>query len=202
MQSMLPGFDGIGDVARGDGISPEEARRISREACTSFEAREDLAWMDDSHGLRAEGWPWRVACYIAWATTPRKERWPETMQALAAHLGLRSARTIRAWREKNPAIDERVKGTIIGPLMEARGEIIKALIESATTSDHKNHPDRKLALEIVQLYTPRQEVEATVRQAGVFLPELEPEGNLDLPESAESFGKEGDEDGGGVGLAA
>jgi hypothetical protein len=174
MQEMLPGFDEIEAVVEGDGISPEEARRISEESRRAFERRGGVDWMEEYTALRAEGWTWRVACYISWAMTPRKGRWPKSMQELASVLGLRSARTIRAWREKNAAIDERVKGAIVAPLMEARADIIEALVESATSPDYKHHRDRRLALEMAKLYTPRQEVDATVKQAGVFLPELEP----------------------------
>lgn len=173
-QSLLPGFDEIIEVAVWDGISPEEARVISGAARAAFERRDDVSWMEDYVELIREGWPWRVACYIAWATTPRAVRLPKTMGELASVLGLSSARTIRAWREKNAAIDERVRGMIVAPLMAARADIIEALIGSATTADHKNHPDRRLALEMAKLYTPKQEVDATVRQARVFLPELEP----------------------------
>lgn len=176
-QAVLPGFDELVEVTAGEGISPEEARRISLEAQAAVESLcvEEAGWMVDYHLLRAEGWPWRVAAYIAWASMPRGKRWPGTLQELAGQLGLRSARTIHKWRKKNGAIDERVKVGLVEPLMEHRGDVLEALVRSATKVDHKNHPDRKLFLEMTKLHTPRQEVDATVKQAGIFLPEVEGE---------------------------
>lgn len=173
-QEMLPGFDEFRDVAEAEGISPEEAARISAEARAAFEALggERVAWMDEYLALRAEGWPWRVACYVAWACTPRQGRWPGTLAELASHLGLKSARAIRRWREKNEQIDARVAAGLFAPLLSARADVLSALVEVATEPEAKNHPDRRLYLEMTRLYTPRQEVDATVRRAGVFLPEL------------------------------
>jgi len=64
-------------------------------------------WLDDYLELCKGGWPWRVAAYIAWASTPRGSREPKTQDDLARnHLGLTSDRAINTWRKKNPAIDE------------------------------------------------------------------------------------------------
>jgi hypothetical protein len=174
-QGVLPGFDELVEAGEAEGIGPEEARRISEEAQAALELLdvEDVPWMVDYHLLRAEGWPWRVACYIAWASTPRKDRWPGTLQELAGQLGLRSARAIQRWRKKNVEIDERVKAGLVEPLMAARADVLNALVESAEDSDHRHHPDRKLFLEMTKLHTPRQEIDATVKKAGVFLPEIE-----------------------------
>src|SRR6266540_3548185 len=46
-------------------------------------------WLDDYLELYKGGWPWRVAAYIAWASTPRGSREPKTQEGLARnHLGL------------------------------------------------------------------------------------------------------------------
>lgn len=61
-------------------------------------------WMDDFMELCKGGWPWRVAAYIAWASTPKGSREPKTQDELARnHLGLTSDRAINTWRRKNPA---------------------------------------------------------------------------------------------------
>jgi hypothetical protein len=190
-QGVLPGFEEA--EAAAEGVSPEEARRVSAEARRAFEGadhpgRGELPWMGEYLTLRAEGWPWRVAVFIAWASVPRERRAPKTLGELASVLGLRSTRAIRRWRERNPEIDARVTVAVVEPLMRARADVIEALIESATTADHRSHADRKLALEMQRLYTPRQELDATVRQAGVFLPPVE--ADQDGREEADQDGRE------------
>lgn len=173
-QTILPGFDDL--VAETEGISPEEAARISAESRQAFEILDanEVSWADEYFALRAEGWPWRVACYIAWASTPRQGRWPETLAGLASVLGLKSTRSIRRWREKNPEIDARVATLVARPLLEARADVLEALVDVATTPEAKCHPDRKLFLEMTGLYTPRQTTDINVARAGIFLPEVDP----------------------------
>lgn len=156
-------IDEIDDDAADRNISPDEALMISNSARDALEAGStDAAWVAEYRGLREDGWPWRVAVFIAWAATPRDRRTPGTQLELARDvLGLRSDRVLRKWRAKNPAIDEAVAKLQALPLMEHRGEIIRALVESATTSDYKNHNDRKLALEMLGDYTPRAEAVIT-----------------------------------------
>lgn len=152
--------DDITADAEAKGISPEEAMLISRAAQAALEdgsgGDQAAHWMRDYMDLRDGGWPWRVACYIAWSASPRADRWPKTQQQLAAEvLGLRSDRVIRQWREKNPAIDAAIAMCQSRTLFEHRAEVLKALVESASNADHKNHPDRKLFLEMIGDYTPR-----------------------------------------------
>ena len=189
-QGVLPGFDELTSVASAEGISSEEAARISRAARAGFEGQaEPPPWMAEYEALLGEGWPWRVACYIAWASVPRSKRQPRTLRELASVLGLASSRAIHTWRKKNPEIDARVQAVIIEPLMEARADIIEALIASATSPDHRSHPDRKLALEMAKLHTPRAELEATITRAGIFLPEVEEPGEGEL---ASGSGEQGE----------
>lgn len=144
-------------MADGEFIAPEEARRISemaRMALESISTREDgegaraePEWMEEYRRLRETGWPWRVACYIAWAASPRKMRWPKTQALLAQQvLGLRSDRQVGTWRKKNPVIDETITMLQAQPLIQHRRDIYEALIQSATNSDYKGHQDRELAL--------------------------------------------------------
>ena len=74
-------------------------------------------WMDLYKRLIEGGWKWRVAVYIAWASQPKKYRWPMTQEELAVNcLGLNSDRAIATWRKKNPTIDETIsmlQGSII-----------------------------------------------------------------------------------------
>lgn len=168
-QSVLPGFDELVEVVAIEGISPGEARRISLEAQVVVEALsvEEAGWLVDYDLLRGEGWSWRVAAYIAWASTPRGMRWPGTLQELAGQLGLRSARTIHTWRKKNLAIDERVAILLVESLMDARADVLKALKEVASKSEASAHRDRKMYLEMAGLHTSEQTLRLGVAEDGM-----------------------------------
>lgn len=129
----------------------------SRIAFGNFQVkRSDCPWWQAYLELRAEGWDWRKAAYIAWASSPARGRWPETQEELADKvLGLKSDRTIRKWREKQPDIDNRIQELQVAPLMRHRRDVIEALVTSATDPDSRSHQDRKLFLEMTGDYKPR-----------------------------------------------
>jgi hypothetical protein len=107
-------------------------------------------WMDDYLELAKGGWPWRVAAYIAWASTPKGSREPKTQDELARHhLGLSSDRAIVTWRRKNPLIDQMVHKLQGSPLWKHRAEIITAMVAVAVKPDSKGYQDRKMALELM-----------------------------------------------------
>lgn len=145
-------------------VSPEEATRRSETARQALEiklgdVKSGISWVEDYQRILAACWPWRVAVYIAWASAPKKDRWPKTQTELATKLlGLTSDRVISTWRNRNPAIDELIGLLQAAPLLDHRRDIYDALVASATDPSHKSHQDRKLALEILGDYTPRMEV--------------------------------------------
>lgn len=145
-------------------VSPEEAARRSETARQALEiklgdVKSGISWVEDYQRILAARWPWRVAVYIAWASAPKKDRWPKTQTELATKLlGLTSDRVISTWRNRNPAIDELIGLLQAAPLLDHRRDIYDALVASATDPSHKSHQDRKLALEILGDYTPRMEV--------------------------------------------
>lgn len=149
----------IGEPVEG---GADEARRISEAARLAFEARfGQVGWYDDYLKLRAEGWPWRQAAYIAWAACPKSKREPRTMDELAReYLGLTSDRAISTWRRKNPLIDEMVAMLQAAPLWEYRAEIYRALVAVAIKPEYKGHNDRKLALELLGDYVPASKLVA------------------------------------------
>ena len=117
--------------------------------------------------MLGEGWEWRKAVYIVWASLPSDKRVPPTQLELAREvLGLSSDRVIREWKAKNPALEQRVKGLTISALEKARADIIAALIESASDPNPRCTTDRRMALEILDIY----KSEATLR-VGEALPE-------------------------------
>lgn len=148
-------------------LSPEDVRlraETARQALNELDA-EAVEWKADYINLVEGGWPWRVAAYIAWASSPKNKRIPKTQDELAVkHLGLTSDRAINTWRRKNPAIDEMVAVLQSAPLWEHRSEIYAALVTVATSPEYKGHNDRKLALELLGDYVPRSKVEAELNQ--------------------------------------
>ena len=127
-----------------------------------------MPWMSEYMKLREGGWHWRVAAYIAWASSPRKSRVPNTQDELAQqYLGLTSDRAIATWRKKNPVIDEMVSVLQSAPLWDHRADVFAALVENATTADYKTHNDRKLLLEITGDYTPSAKLAAMITKNGL-----------------------------------
>jgi hypothetical protein len=107
-------------------------------------------WLEDYLELMKGGWPWRVAAYIAWASTPKGVREPKTQDELARfHLGLSSDRAIITWRKKNALIDQMVHKLQGSPLWKHRSEIITAMVAVAVKPDPKGHQDRKMALKMM-----------------------------------------------------
>jgi hypothetical protein len=111
------------------------------------------------------GWPPRVAAYIAWASSPRLNRWPKTQDELAQLLGLTSDRQFTKWRRNNTAIDNLIAKLQIEPLLKHRADVFSALIESASAPDYKNHPDRRLFTEITGDYVPLSKLEAEMKRS-------------------------------------
>lgn len=151
---VLPGMNGAAlNKLDEDQIRSENARRV-------FEIKHGKRpWMNDYFELRGEGWSWRQAVYIVWASQPKPDRIPRTQGELAVQeLGLTSDRQIRKWRMKNPMIDLRVKALTISALAKARAEVYAALITAASNPNPRAHADRKLALEMLGDYVPRQKV--------------------------------------------
>jgi hypothetical protein len=117
-------------------------------------------WFDTYLQLINSSWPWRVAVYVAWASSPKINRWPKTQNELAVEvLGLTSDRVIATWRKKSPDIDAMISLLQSAPMMEHRADVIKALVESASSSDHRSNPDRKLYFEMTGDFVPRQRVD-------------------------------------------
>jgi hypothetical protein len=159
------------DLPEEESLSSDDARSKSENARKALEAMFGKSgaprWLDDYLELVRGGWPWRVAAYIAWASSPRAVREPKTQDELARiHLGLTSDRAISTWRKRNPAIDEVVRMMQAGPLFKHRTEIYTALVAVAVKPEYKSHADRKLALELMGDYTPIRKVLAELKKKG------------------------------------
>lgn len=98
----------------------------------------------------------RVAAFIAWATMPKKYRYPETQDKLATEvLGLTSDRAIATWRKKYPEIDMMISALQAEALLEYRPGAFHALGMVAADPSYRANPDRRLLFEMTKDYTPR-----------------------------------------------
>lgn len=137
-----------------EGQSQEDAKMKSEAARKALELLYGKSgaprWLEDYLELMKNGWHWRVAAYIAWASTPKVSREPRTQDELARnHLGLSSDRAIITWRKRNPLIDQMVHKLQGSPLWKHRSEIITAMVAVAVKPDAKGHQDRRLALKLM-----------------------------------------------------
>lgn len=98
----------------------------------------------------------RLAAYIAWATMPKKYRYPETQDKLATEfLGLTSDRAIATWRKKYPEIDMMISQLQAESMLEYRPGAFHALGTVASDPSYRANPDRRLFFEMTHDYTPR-----------------------------------------------
>lgn len=153
------GLDEVEDDARDRAIPYDESRMISEAARRTFENGALPKWYEEYHGLIEQGWPWRVAAYMAWSSSPKSMRKPETLQKLATEvLGLASPRVIYTWRKRHPTLDETISMLQTKALWEHRQDVVKAMIDSAT-GDYKGYHDRRLYFEMTGDYTPKSKLE-------------------------------------------
>lgn len=145
-----------------DRIEDKEIRsRAAQQALDlKYEGKEpEDDWYADYLQLLNSGWPWRVAAYIAWASSPKQHRQPKTQEELATQvLGLTSDRVIATWRKKNPGIDTTIALLQAAPLLKYRRDVFDALAKSAMDPDYKHHNDRKLFVEMTGDHVPRSVV--------------------------------------------
>jgi hypothetical protein len=197
-QLMLP-LEGVEEaVQENEHLSVEEVRSRSEAALSTLAAlrlkdpqtgiESAPRWMDLFKRLHDGGWPWRVSVYIAWASQPKKYRWPVSQELLATTcLGLTSDRAISTWRKRNPAIDNTV-GMLQGALIfDALPDAYDAMITVATVADYKGHNDRKLMFEMAGVYTPR--ISAELRRRGLTADDLAEMSDEELEAIALAAGK-------------
>jgi len=162
----LDGIDEVGGPQDGDAHIRSERARVAFEALRGTPS--GPGWMEDYFRLRDHGWPWRIAAYIAWASSPKRARKPRTLQELATSvLGLTSPRQVYVWLEKNPGIKEAIAMLQAASLWEHRRDVFDALVKVASEPDYKGHADRRLFFEMVGDYVPRSRLDARVRDGAV-----------------------------------
>jgi hypothetical protein len=169
-------------TADGGPLSVEEVRLRSEAARQVLEGNSSLKWMEEYAKLRDGGWPWRVAAYIAWASSPHP-RTPKTQDELAQfHLGLTSDRQISKWRKKNPAIDEMVVVLQASPLWESRAKDFEVLNEGAEKAgkDYKFFKHLELKMLMRQDYVPASKLAALLTKGTLNRSDLDEMSDADL----------------------
>ena len=131
------------------------------KATGKIEADEEIpSWADVYNQLLNANVRPRIAAYVAWATMPKKYRWPETQDKLAVEvLGLTSDRVIATWRKKYPEIDMMISELQAEAMLEYRPGAFHALGTVASDPSYRANPDRRLFFEMTKDYTPRQKIE-------------------------------------------
>ncbi len=148
---------------------------IWRELCAEWAP---VIGADGELALNARGaartrrrWDWRKALYIAWASVPKSQREPKTLDGLVDLLGLASAGTIRNWRREDPEIGERIAALPRALLCEHVADVYAAMIAVATTPDYHGFQDRKLLLELTDEYRASLTLEERATAVQVYLPD-------------------------------
>ncbi len=123
------------------------------------EGQELPSWAEAYQSLLNAGVRPRIAAYVAWATMPKKYRYPETQEKLAVDfLGLSSDRVISTWRKKFPEIDAMITELQAQAMLEFRPGAFYALGSVASDPSYRANPDRRLFFEMTNDYTPRQKI--------------------------------------------
>lgn len=149
-----------------------------------IEANEEVpSWADVYQRLVNANIRPRLAAYIAWATMPKKYRYPETQDKLATEfLGLTSDRAIATWRKKYPEIDMMISELQAESMLEYRPGAFHALGTVASDPSYRANPDRRLFFEMTKDYTPRikNEIDDGKGVGRKLLGELKKLSNADL----------------------
>lgn len=156
-----PDLFSTSDVNEEEISTSQEAERLSEVARVALGNLPELpGWYEEYLKMTQKGWPWRVAAYIAWASTPKIHRSPKTQIEFATQvLGLNSDRQIIKWKVR-PAVMEMISALQVAPMLQHRADVLDALIVSASDPDYKSHADRKLYLEITGDYIPSSKLDA------------------------------------------
>lgn len=157
----MAGIDTSDPADIGSSAEDKEARSMAAKLILDVAGKSgQFPWFETYHDLLDTKMHWRIAVYVAWMSTPKKDRYPKTQELLATQvLGLTSDRVISKWRTQYPDIDMMIAGLQAIPLFEARADVFKALIESASNPSYRSNSDRRLYLEMTGDYVPRSKVD-------------------------------------------
>ena len=124
-----------------------------------------VGWDEDFMEVLMQGWNWQQAAYIAWASTPVQLRNPRSIVGFCEMTGMGRS-TLYDWLKQNTAVAGVIRNRIVKPIADKSRDIVDAMIETAVVPDPKNFQDRKMALEILQIYVPGKALFEDMRKKG------------------------------------
>ncbi len=171
-------FHGFTAPADAPGQAASIASKAAFDAWVEAQAKETepgrAVWMplyqellDEQAGkAKEERWDWRKCLYVAWRCAPATLRWPATVDELARFMGLRNTATIRHWRLKDPTIEQRIADLRVYLVDRHVSDLLFASIDCALHQAEKGFQDRKMLLEIANVYKPKTTQEITGPDGG------------------------------------
>lgn len=167
LENFAIGIEGVEDAESKELLSVQDVRAREYAFIQTLKASGKIAdgeeipsWADIYHQLLNANVRPRIAAFVAWATMPKKYRWPKTQDELAIEvLGLTSDRAIATWRKKYPEIDMMISELQAEAMLEYRPGAFHALGTVASDPTYRANPDRRLFFEMTKDYTPRQKIE-------------------------------------------
>jgi hypothetical protein len=163
-----PKLDGIDESVDSNPTDPTDALRQSELAKVALETllrnpsnpEGTITWVNEYFTLINAGWKWRVAAYIAWASSKKIGRYPETQDAFAKTvLGLTSDRAIAKWRSNNPCIDEAIGIMQTYTMFDYRRDAIEAMGISASNPTKDGNRDRNLLFKMTGDFVPSLKID-------------------------------------------
>lgn len=114
-------------------------------------------------GLASSQNRFRLAGYVVWWHTPKNLRVPKFQNDLANQMGMADDDLFRKWRkEYKELFDQSAAETSVKQLiLEALPDVVQASINCAINGGVQGFQDRKLVLEIAEVYKPKSSQEVT-----------------------------------------
>ena len=125
--------------------------------------------------IEANAWTANQRKFILWLATPSEERFPLTQKALAAEMGVHETTLVR-WG-KLPEVRAEVQEIIKDSLGDALHDVVFAFKKQAKKG---SFPHQKMYFEMLNLYTPKQDINGTLEISGnvnIYLPQKDMDGN-------------------------
>jgi len=138
-----------------------------------LEGGEIPTWAEKFNNLLYKNVPWKIAAYVAWASTPHTGRWPKTQDEFAREvLGLNSDRRIAEWRKKYPTIDIMIANLQSDEFLEDRADVLYAVKTMAKRLDYKSAKYADMFLTMTGDLVKTTKLEAALRKRGITKDDL------------------------------
>lgn len=111
------------------------------------EALRDVPFGDLYADMVAQGWYWRKAAVVAWLSTPKSKRMPDTQRELANMLGCNEG--IITQIKQRPEVQAQMMRLTMAGLLSHKASVDEALVQSASSNDYKSNQDRKTYYQLI-----------------------------------------------------